>query len=87
VRWVRHHHERRDGAGYPDGPAGDAIPDGARIVALADARDAMTTDRPYRRALDMRTALAEVERLSAAQFMPDAAPLLRDALEWWSDAA
>ena len=51
ARWVRHHHERWDGAGYPDGPAGLDIPDGARILALADAWDAMTTDRPYRAAL------------------------------------
>jgi diguanylate cyclase (GGDEF)-like protein len=87
VRWVRHHHERWDGAGYPDGPAGEAIPDGARILALADAWDAMTTDRPYRPALGTDAALAEVERLSAAQFVPDAAPLLQDALRWWSAAA
>jgi HD-GYP domain-containing protein (c-di-GMP phosphodiesterase class II) len=87
VRWVRHHHERWDGAGYPDGPAGDAIPDGARILALADAWDAMTTDRPYRRALAPDAALAEVGRLSGAQFMPDAAPLLGDALSWWAAAA
>jgi diguanylate cyclase (GGDEF)-like protein len=87
VRWVRHHHERWDGAGYPDGPAGADIPDGARILALADAWDAMTTDRPYRSALPADAALAEVERLSAAQFMPGAAPLLRDALQWWAVAA
>ena len=87
VRWVRHHHERWDGAGYPDGPAGDAIPDGARILALADAWDAMTTDRPYKPALPRDAALAEVDRLSGTQFMPDAAPLLGDALSWWAAAA
>jgi hypothetical protein len=70
-----------------DGPAGDAIPDGARILALANAWDAITTDRPYRPAIGADAALAEVERLSAAQFMPDAAPLLREALRWWSAAA
>ena len=86
ARWVRHHHERWDGAGYPDGPAGLDIPDGARILALADAWDAMTTDRPYCAALPTEGALAEVERLSARQFMPDAGALLRDALRWW-DAA
>jgi diguanylate cyclase (GGDEF)-like protein len=87
VRWVRHHHERWDGAGYPDGPAGEAIPDGARILALADAWDAMTTDRPYRPALPADSALTEVERLSGAQFMPEAGGLLRDALSWWAAAA
>ena len=46
VRWIRGHHERFDGAGYPDGLAGDDIPDGARLLALADAWDAMTSDRP-----------------------------------------
>jgi len=86
VRWVRHHHERWDGAGYPDGPAGLDIPDGARILALADAWDAMTTDRPYRAALSADEALAEVDRLSARQFMPGAGPLLRDALRWWEAA-
>ena len=86
VRWVRHHHERWDGAGYPDGPAGLDIPDGARILALADAWDAMTTDRPYRRALGTDEALAEVDRLGGRQFMPDAATLLRDALQWWEAA-
>ena len=45
--WIRHHHERPDGSGYPSGLAGDAIPDGARIIAMADAFDAMTSERPY----------------------------------------
>lgn len=53
---VRGHHERWDGGGYPDGLAGDAIPLGARIVAVADAFDAMTTDRPYRKALALERA-------------------------------
>src|SRR3954466_14553739 len=87
VRWVRHHHERWDGACSPAGPAGDAIPDGARILALADAWDAMTTDRPYRRALPADAALSEIDRLSGAQFMPGAAPLLGEALSWWAAAA
>jgi hypothetical protein len=76
-----------DGGGYPDGPAGDAIPDGARILALADAWDAMTTDRPYRRALAPDAALDGVTRLSGTQFMPHAASLLGDALSWWAAAA
>ncbi|MEZ5079250.1 MAG: HD-GYP domain-containing protein [Thermoleophilia bacterium] len=48
VSWVRGHHERVDGQGYPDGLSGDAIPEGARIMAVADAWDAMTSNRPYR---------------------------------------
>lgn len=54
---IRHHHERRDGSGYPDGLAGDQIPLGARIVAVADVYDALTSDRPYRRALAPAAAL------------------------------
>ena len=56
---IRHHHERHDGKGYPDGLAGDRIPLSARIIALADAYDAMTTDRPYRQGLP--PALAKLE--------------------------
>lgn len=55
---IRHHHERMDGSGYPDGLAGEAIPLGARIVAVADVYDALTSDRPYRRALPPDEALA-----------------------------
>jgi HD-GYP domain-containing protein (c-di-GMP phosphodiesterase class II) len=85
-RWVRHHHERWDGAGYPAGLAGADIPDGARILALADAWDAMTRDRPYRAALGPDEALAEIDRLGGAQFLPGAGALLRDALAWWAAA-
>jgi putative nucleotidyltransferase with HDIG domain len=55
---VRHHHERLDGSGYPDGLEGDAIPLGSRIIAVADTFDAITSDRPYRRARSQRDALA-----------------------------
>ena len=54
---VRHHHERNDGSGYPDGLTGETIPMGARIVAIADVYDALTSDRPYRRALTTGNAL------------------------------
>ncbi|HEV8440216.1 MAG TPA: HD-GYP domain-containing protein [Methylomirabilota bacterium] len=54
---VRHHHERLDGSGYPDGLAGEAIPLGARIVAVADVYDALTSDRPYRRSLSQADAV------------------------------
>lgn len=57
VAWVRHHHERWDGRGYPDGLVGDAIPAGAQILAVADAFEAMTEDRPYRRGLSEMEAL------------------------------
>jgi len=55
---IRHHHERFDGSGYPDGLAGDGIPYLARVFQVADAFDALTTDRPYRKALDVGRALA-----------------------------
>ena len=59
---VRHHHEREDGSGYPDGLSGETIPLGARVVAVADVYDALTSERPYRRALTHTEAL---ERLTA----------------------
>jgi putative nucleotidyltransferase with HDIG domain len=67
---VRHHHERFDGSGYPDGLAGEDIPLGARIFSLADALDAMTSDRPYRRAMSLEDAISEIERCSGKQFDP-----------------
>jgi ribonuclease P protein subunit RPR2 len=67
---VSAHHERWDGLGYPNGLRGEQIPLGARIFALADAYDAMTNDRPYRRALTVEQALAEIERCSGKQFDP-----------------
>jgi cyclic di-GMP phosphodiesterase len=84
---VRHHHERWDGRGYPAGAAAERIPDGALILSLADALDAMTTGRPYRRALAPDAALAEIDRLSARRFMPGAAALVRHAQSWWAAAA
>ena len=67
---VRHHHERWDGAGYPDKLAGEAIPLGARIFAVADSFDAMTSDRPYRRAMSIEAACAEIMRCRGTQFDP-----------------
>jgi putative nucleotidyltransferase with HDIG domain len=58
---IRHHHERMDGSGYPDGLAGAAIPLGARIVAVADVYDALTSDRPYRPAMSAEDALAHLK--------------------------
>jgi putative two-component system response regulator len=68
---VRHHHERWDGAGYPNGLAGEEIPLGARIFAVADTLDAMTSDRPYRRALPWHEAVKEILTHSGRQFDPD----------------
>jgi len=70
-RLVRSCHERWDGQGYPDRLAGEDIPLVARIVCVCDAFSAMTTDRPYRRALSDREALAELHRCTGSQFDPD----------------
>ncbi len=71
VRAVRHHHERWDGAGYPDGLAGDEIPLAARLVQTADAFDAMTCNRVYRRAMSREAARAELLRSAGSQFDVD----------------
>jgi len=67
---VRHHHERWDGAGYPDGLTGDEIPVAARVFAIADALDALTTDRPYRPAGSFTQARKVIEAGSGSQFCP-----------------
>jgi HD-GYP domain-containing protein (c-di-GMP phosphodiesterase class II) len=71
AEWVLRHHERWDGAGYPDGLAGDDIPLGARIIFVADAYDAMTSDRIYRDQVSEREAIEEIERCAGTQFDPD----------------
>jgi putative nucleotidyltransferase with HDIG domain len=68
--WILHHHEHWDGTGYPNGLAGAEIPFGSRIVLVADAFDAMTTERPYRRALSVQAALGELRDLAGRQFDP-----------------
>ena len=67
---IRHHHERWDGRGYPDGLAGEDIPIPAAIAGLADAWDAMTIERPYQRALGPEEALDEVRKCRGTQFVP-----------------
>src|SRR5205823_1710880 len=67
---VRHHHERWDGSGYPDGLRGEAIPVAARIFAVADALDAITTDRPYRPAAPLSYARKTITGASGSQFDP-----------------
>ena len=71
ISWIRHHHERWDGTGYPNGVAGELIPVGARLLALAEAWDAMTSSRVYGEALDAADALAECKRERGTQFAPD----------------
>ena len=75
---VRSHHERWDGSGYPDGRVGTEIPFGARIFAVADALDAMTSDRPYRRAMSWSAAGGEILAESGHQFDPEVARAFRE---------
>jgi len=78
---VRHHHERMDGSGFPDRLRGEAIPMVARVVAVADAFDAMTTSRAYRRSRQAEDALTELERCAGPQFDPNAVVAFRRALD------
>jgi putative nucleotidyltransferase with HDIG domain len=80
VPLIRHHHERWDGSGYPEGLAAEAIPSEASIVGLADAWDAMTTERPYSRALSVEEAAVEVRAGRGTQFAPDVVDALFSAL-------
>src|SRR6266536_2579737 len=78
---VLHHHERWDGAGYPDGLHGEEIPLGARIIFVTDAYDAMTSDRIYRPKRSSRAALAELERCAGTQFDPGIVAAFAEELE------
>jgi putative nucleotidyltransferase with HDIG domain len=78
---VLHHHERWDGTGYPSGLAGDEIPMASRILAVADAFDAMTTDRPYRAAMNVADARARVIECRGTQFYPPAVDALLELLD------
>jgi response regulator RpfG family c-di-GMP phosphodiesterase len=73
ARIIRHHHERFDGKGYPDALAATDIPSCCRVIAVCDAWDAMTTDRPYKKALTRKDALLEIKRCGGSQFHPDVA--------------
>jgi putative nucleotidyltransferase with HDIG domain len=81
VAAVYHHHEQFDGNGYPQGISGKEIPLHARIIAVADAFDAMTSNRAYRKALSLRTALSELERDKGTQFDPEIANFLIEILQ------
>ncbi|NOQ76483.1 MAG: HD domain-containing protein, partial [Methylococcaceae bacterium] len=70
---VRHHHERFDGKGYPDGLTGKKIPLLARVVAVSDSYDAMTSDRPYRKGMTKKMALTEIEKGTGTQYDPNLA--------------
>jgi energy-coupling factor transport system substrate-specific component len=78
---VFHHHEQFDGNGYPHHLGGKEIPLHARIIAVADAFDAMTSNRAYRKALSLRTAMSELERGKGIQFDPDIASILIEILQ------
>lgn len=79
---IRHHHERWDGRGYPDGLAGENIPIAARIVALADAFDAMTSKRSYSKSRELEEAHQEIIRCSGSQFDPKMVEIFKQC---WKD--
>jgi diguanylate cyclase (GGDEF)-like protein len=80
VTWVRGHHERPDGRGYPDALTADTIPDGARLLAIADAYDTMTSGRPYKPAISPTDATREMRRHAGRQFDAE----LLDQLDQWA---
>jgi len=79
---VRHHHENWDGTGYPDGIKGEGIPLASRIIMFADTLDAMTSDRPYRKALSVEEAKAEFVRFRGRQFDPTICDRILDEAAW-----
>jgi len=78
---TRHHHEWHNGKGYPDGLVGDDIPLFAAIITIADSFDAMTSDRPYRKALSEEEALRDIARMSGTQFRPDLVEIFIELVE------
>ena len=78
---VRHHHERWDGKGYPDGLSGEEIPLGARILCIADAFEAMTSNRPYRKAMSISEAVSELINNAGEQFDPNLVQIFLEILK------
>jgi putative two-component system response regulator len=81
ISYIQHHHERYDGTGYPDGLAGEKIPLGARIIAISDSYDSMTSDRPYRKPLTNGDAKGELLKNAGKQFDPKLVALFLDVLK------
>jgi putative two-component system response regulator len=81
LSYIQHHHERYDGTGYPDGLAGEQIPLGARIIAISDSYDSMTSDRPYRKPLTNGDAKSELMKNAGKQFDPNLVSLFIDVLK------
>lgn len=81
VTLIKEHHERPDGQGYPDGKKDNPTSLGAKIIAVADAFDAMTTNRPYRSALSIKEALLELKRYSGTQFDPEVVEVFIEIME------
>lgn len=81
LAYIQHHHERYDGTGYPDGLAGEKIPLGSRIIAISDAYDSMTSDRPYRKPLTNGDAKSELVKNAGKQFDPNLVTLFLDVLK------
>jgi len=80
ISYIQYHHERFDGTGYPDGLAGDQIPLGARIIAISDSYDSMTSDRPYRKLLSNGEAKNELLKFSGKQFDPNLVSIFLNVL-------
>jgi response regulator RpfG family c-di-GMP phosphodiesterase len=85
LSYINHHHERYDGSGYPDGLSGEKIPLGARIIAIADAYDSMTSDRPYRKPLSNGDAKSELLKYAGKQFDPQLVSIFLDILKEMED--
>jgi HD-GYP domain-containing protein (c-di-GMP phosphodiesterase class II) len=84
TEYVRYHHEKFDGTGYPEGLKGEDIPLGARIITIADSFDAMTSDRSYRKKMTIEEALDEVRSCAGSHFDPS---LARFFIECWQEKA
>lgn len=81
VKHVKHHHEKYDGTGYPDGLAGEEISLGARILCVADSFDAMLSERPYSKSMSISDAITELERCSGKQFDPEIVKIFIEAIK------